>query len=80
MALSKRSLDTLIDLVEIKISCMEVWDREDRREIANLQQASAELRALAGGGDAPLALGLNAAKIPAKRSRGRPRQALATAH
>ncbi len=80
MALSKRSLDTLIDLVEIKISCMEVWDREDRREIANLQQAAAELRALAGGGDAARALGLNPAEIPAKRSRGRPRQALAAAH
>jgi hypothetical protein len=59
---------------------MEVWDREDRREIANLQQAATELRALAGGGDAARALGLNAAEIPAKRSRGRPRQALAVAH
>jgi hypothetical protein len=46
MALSKATLDTLLDLVEIKLSCMEVWDREDRRELAGLTRARDELLAL----------------------------------
>ena len=33
MSLSKRSLTTLLDLVEIKLSCIEVMDREDAKEI-----------------------------------------------
>ncbi len=51
MSLSQRSLETLTDLVEIKLSCMEVWDKDDRRELKNLEQARDELRALqqAGG-------------------------------
>jgi hypothetical protein len=30
--LTHKSIETLIDLVEIKLSCIEVWDRDDRRE------------------------------------------------
>jgi len=30
--LSKRSIETLVDLVEIKLSCLDVFDREDARE------------------------------------------------
>ena len=37
MGMSKRTLETLIDLVEIKLSYMEVIDREDARELANHQ-------------------------------------------
>lgn len=44
MAISKRTLETLIDLVEIKLSCMEVHDREDSREIANLERCRGELK------------------------------------
>jgi hypothetical protein len=44
MAISKRTLETLIDLVEIKLSCMEVHDREDSREIANLERCCGELK------------------------------------
>ena len=33
MQFSKRSLETLIDLVENKLTSMEVWDRGDRREL-----------------------------------------------
>ncbi len=36
MGMSRRSLETLIDLVEIKLSCMEVIDREGARALANL--------------------------------------------
>jgi hypothetical protein len=44
MSLSSQTIDTLIDLVEIKLSCFEVWDREDKRELKALQAARDELR------------------------------------
>ncbi len=69
MSLSKRVVETLIDLVEIKLSCVEVYDREDKREIAGLESCRQELQKMIGGGaggDAAVA-GL-AAKI-----KGRPR-------
>lgn len=46
MSLSKRTIETLIDLVEIKLSCMEVFDREDAREQAALELAVKELSSL----------------------------------
>ena len=48
MTLSKRSIETLTDLVEIKLSCIQVLDRDDAREQAALETARNELRALAG--------------------------------
>ena len=42
MSISKRTLETLIDLVEIKLSCIEVYDREDARELANLERCLGE--------------------------------------
>ena len=48
MSITQRSLETLIDLVEIKLSCMEVFDRDDAREVANLEHCLDELRGLAG--------------------------------
>lgn len=47
MALSKRSLETLMDLVEIKLSCLQVFDRDDARELAALETARNELLAFA---------------------------------
>lgn len=41
--LSKRSVETLIDLVEIKLSCIQVFDRDDAKELAALEQARREL-------------------------------------
>ena len=41
--LSPRSIETLIDLVEIKLSCLDVIDREDRQEQKILQRSLAEL-------------------------------------
>ena len=46
MSLTKRSVETLIDLVEIKLSCIEVFDREDSRELVALEAARRELQAL----------------------------------
>jgi hypothetical protein len=43
MAISQRTLDTLVDLVEIKLSCLEIYDREDSRELQNLERCRDEL-------------------------------------
>jgi hypothetical protein len=49
MGMSRRTLETLIDLVEIKLSCMEVIDREDARELAHLERCLGELRHVKSG-------------------------------
>ncbi len=69
MSLSKRVVETLIDLVEIKLSCVEVYDREDKREIAGLECCRQELQKLleSGAGGAGAVAGLAAA------FKGRPR-------
>ena len=48
MTMTRRSLETLIDLVEIKLSCLEVYDKDDARELANLEHCLNELNTLAG--------------------------------
>jgi hypothetical protein len=47
--LSRRSVEILVDLVEIKISYMDVADREDARDLVVLEQCREELRRLANG-------------------------------
>ncbi len=49
MGMSRRTSETLIDLVEIKLSCMEVIDREDAREVANLERCLGDLRKATSG-------------------------------
>ena len=66
MQLSKRSLETMIDLVENKLSSMEVWDRGDRRELNQLQQCLRELTAISANGGQLNGMG------EARRRRGRP--------
>lgn len=46
MKFSKKSIEALLDLVEIKLSAMEVTDREDARELAKLEAARDELKEL----------------------------------
>lgn len=66
--LSRSSVETLIDLVEIKLSCVEVYDRDDSRELVNLQRCKEELMDLAGlSAKAPAAL----IALPTGRRRGR---------
>ena len=68
MSLSRASVETLIDLVEIKLSCVEVYDRDDSRELVNLQRCKEELMNLAGlGQKAPAEL----IAMPKSRRRGR---------
>ncbi len=49
MSLSKPVIETLVDLVEIKLSCIEVYDREDSRELDSLERCRRELLALIEG-------------------------------
>tara|TARA_A100001037_G_C14676587_1_gene425424 strand:+ start:109 stop:318 length:210 start_codon:yes stop_codon:yes gene_type:complete len=48
-SLTKRSVETLIGLVEIKHYCLQVFDRDDAKELAALEQARRELVALVPG-------------------------------
>jgi len=48
MELSRKSIEALLDLVEIKLSCIEISDREDAREVKILQRAKQELCGIAG--------------------------------
>jgi hypothetical protein len=61
---SPRSIETLIDLVEIKLSCLDVMDREDREEQKALQRSLDELKEY------------RRTEVPARRAAaGRPAQA-----
>jgi hypothetical protein len=46
MSLSKQTVAMLLDLVEIKISYMDVADREDARDLQALERCRAELKSL----------------------------------
>ncbi len=46
MNLSRKSIETLLDLVEIKLSCFQVHDQEDARELTVLERCRNELMAI----------------------------------
>ena len=46
MSMSKRSLETLLDLVEIKLSAMQILDREDAKELTQLENCRRDLLSL----------------------------------
>ncbi|MGF1627653.1 MAG: hypothetical protein ACFCVH_22465, partial [Alphaproteobacteria bacterium] len=68
MQLSEKTLETLLDLVEIKLSCIQVFDRDDAREVATLERAKQELVTLSGSGEILAFPGAE------RRRRGRPRK------
>lgn len=43
MALSRHSLEILLDLIEIKISALQIQDRDDARELNKLRKCRQEL-------------------------------------
>ena len=43
MTLTKRTFETIIDLIENKMSCMEGWDQATSRERAKLEACRREL-------------------------------------
>lgn len=70
MSLSKRSIEMLLDLVEIKLSYMDISDREDARDMQVLERCKSELEALDRGSEMVLPF-----PRPIRRP-GRPRVAL----
>lgn len=50
MTMSKEILGVLVDLVENKLSCMQISDREDMREMMILQRCLSQLNGEAGFG------------------------------
>ncbi len=48
MSLSRQSITAMMDLIENKLSCMAVHDRDDLRDKVNLQRALCELSTMAG--------------------------------
>jgi len=68
MSLSKRSAEMLIDLVEIKISYMDVADRDDARDLVALERCREELKGLTNSAPSAAA----SSKMLARRI-GRPR-------
>ncbi|MEQ8369903.1 MAG: hypothetical protein RIE31_02285 [Alphaproteobacteria bacterium] len=69
-----RSLQVLLDLIDIKQSCMQVMDRDDAREMATLEFARRELLALAGGAQPGAQPGAEMTP-PAKRRGRKPKTA-----
>ena len=53
--LSSDALTTLLDLIEIKLQSMEVFDREDAREAKSLSEARTEIASILGIEIAPIA-------------------------
>jgi hypothetical protein len=49
-ALSREALETLLDLVEIRLGCVEVYDREDARELKQLEKTRDQLNGMLGIG------------------------------
>jgi hypothetical protein len=43
MALSQQSLEILLDLIEIKVSALQIQDRDDARELSKLRKCRQEL-------------------------------------
>jgi hypothetical protein len=48
MSLSRQTVGALMDLIENKLSCMTVSDRDDLREKVCLQRALSELSSMSG--------------------------------
>lgn len=48
MSLSRQSISALVDLIENKLSCMAVNDRDDLRDKVTLQRALCELNTCGG--------------------------------
>ncbi len=48
MALSRRETETLIDLVENKLSDMPIWDGDDRKTVVTLEKRLVKLNSMKG--------------------------------
>ena len=66
MSLTKRSIELLLDLVEIKISYMDISDREDARDLQLLERCRGELKALDRGETAAIVAIATPVRRPAR--------------
>lgn len=62
LVLSRPTVETLIDLVEIKLGCIEIYDRDDARELKALEACRDELMVLRASGALPKKAMLRPAK------------------
>ena len=62
-AVTRPTAELLLDLVEIKLGCVEIYDRDDRRELKALERARDELLAMLGR-SAPAASRLDVMRPP----------------
>ena len=53
-ALTREALETLLDLVEIRLGCVEIYDREDARELKQLERTRDQLSGMLGIGSQPV--------------------------
>lgn len=77
--LSKQSVTTLVDILENRISMMEVTDRDDLRELSVMKRCLAELSSLAGTGmsmEGTLMAGMMSMEYSDVPRRGRRRKVL----
>jgi len=64
VSISKRTVETLLDLVEVKLSYMQVSDRDDQREMSQLENCRRELRGLMALSSATKARGASLTAAP----------------
>ncbi len=67
MALTNKSVETLIDLVEIKLSCIEIFDRQDVKVVKSLEPCRRELYELRGQPPAADVVTLREIAVPRSR-------------
>ena len=68
MSLSKNAVSTLLDLVENRLASIQVFDREDQREVMQLKRCVQELTIAGAGGAAA-----NVVAMPERRRGRRPK-------
>lgn len=62
--ITRGTLEVLLDLVEIKLGCVEIYDRDDARELKTLERARAELSHLLGREQPPPVVPLPSQRTP----------------
>jgi hypothetical protein len=67
MSLNRRSIELLLDLVDNKLTSMQVIDRDDQRDYTMLERVRNELEALAGIRREPSVATFSAQRRPAHR-------------
>ena len=64
--ISRRSIELMLDLIENRVACMQVIDREDHRQLAIMTQARRELMAMQAGQSGPGRSERGAARLQAQ--------------